>query len=67
MGSRSIALTDLRRRSYGALVARAREAHPGIEYDASGYACQWQENILNGMPITAIAEEFASGAGRELD
>ena len=67
MDSRSIAVTDLRRRSYAALVAGAREVHPGIEYDAKGYACQWQENVLDCMPITAIAEDFGSGAGRELE
>ncbi len=67
MDSRSIPLTDLRRRSYAALVAGAREAHPEIEYDAKGYTCQWQENVLDGMPITAIADDFGSGAGRELD
>ena len=67
MDSRSIAVTDLRRRSYAALVAGAREVHPRIEYDAKGYACQWQENVLDCMPITAIAQDFGSGAGRELD
>src|SRR5262249_12830280 len=39
----------------------------GFEYDEQGYSCQWEQNVLNGMPIGAIAEDFGSGAGRELD
>jgi hypothetical protein len=48
-------------------LAGAREAHPGVKYDEKGYACRWQENVLDGVPITAIGKDFGSGAGRELD
>ena len=59
--------SDLRLRSYAPLLAGAREAHPGTEYDPKGYACWWQENVLNGMPMAEITTDFGSGAGRELD
>lgn len=58
--------SELWLRSKAALLAGARDAHPGVTYDEEGYACQWQENVLVGVPIAAIAKDFGSGAGREL-
>ena len=54
-----------------ALVRSARGRRSGSasrdRVDAKGYACKWQENVVDGMPITVIADDFGSGAGRELD
>jgi hypothetical protein len=58
---------DLRLRSYAALLAGAREAHPRAEYDQKGYACRWQDNVLSGIPFAEITNDFGAGAGRELD
>lgn len=59
--------TNLRLRSYAALLTGARETQPGVAYDQRGYVCQWQENILKGIPVDEITNDFGSGAGRELD
>jgi hypothetical protein len=57
----------LRRRSYAALLAGAREVRPHAEYDQRGYAARWQDNVLDGLPVADITSDFGTGAGRELD
>lgn len=67
MDSLSQPSAGLRLRSYAALLAGAQEAHPRIRYDKQGYACQWRENVFDGVPHAEITSDFGAGAGRELD
>ena len=57
----------LRRRSYLALMAGAQEVSPSLLLDECGYATHWEQNLMEGLPLTAIASDLAAGAGRELD
>lgn len=59
--------TGLRERSYAALLAGARSASDSVSYDLRGYASRWQDNLMVGLPLTEIAGDLGTGAGRELD
>lgn len=59
--------SDLRKRSYEALLQGAREASPSARYDRTGYASHWQENLAGDLPIRLIISDLSAGAGSELD
>ena len=58
---------DLLNRSYSALLAGAKDAHPSVQYDKDGFAQTWNDNLINGLPLAILAQDFKSGAGNELD
>ena len=54
-------------RSYAALLAGARKVSPSVRYDKNGYAPRWEDNLMDGLPLTEIERDFRKGAGRELE
>ena len=58
---------SLRERAYAALRLGAMEAAPTVVYDSAGYAPRWEDNLVQGLPLSPIVADLASGAGRELD
>ncbi|AFL89313.1 hypothetical protein Terro_3081 [Terriglobus roseus DSM 18391] len=57
---------DLLSSSYAALLLGARAASKA-NFDARGYALSWKANLLEILPMDAIAKDLAAGAGCELD
>jgi hypothetical protein len=53
-------------RSYAALLAGAGKASPSVRY-ANGYAPQWEDNLMKGLPLVEIKGDLEKAAGRELD
>ena len=53
--------------SYAALLEGAQRVSPSVRY-RKGYAPQWQDNLMNGLPLVPeIERDFKQGAGRELE
>jgi hypothetical protein len=50
-----------------ALLDGARKASPLVAYDDNGYAHQWRENLMDGLPLAEIQADFEQGAGHELE
>jgi hypothetical protein len=59
-------IDNLPARARKALLTGTREAGPSVAYDERGYAARWQDNLMPGLPLTAIELDFNTGAGREL-
>lgn len=52
--------------SYAALLDGAQRVSPSMRYGKKGYALQWKDNLMNGLPLAEIEHDFKKGAGREL-
>ena len=56
----------LKQRSYTALLAGARQVC-SAPFDQLGYVSRYEQNLIGGLPLVSIVDDFAAGAGKELD
>ncbi len=49
-----------------ALRAGALAVAPKVGYDAKGYTDRWEDNLMPGLPLDAVAGDLRAGSGQEL-